>query len=182
MSKHRHSPARPDRRAQFATRPAARAVRTPLVLMIGAALLFVGAFVLVVGTGRDRGTAAGQSFADAGLAGADVVLSASTFDDGLARFYRHLTAAGREVRFFVMKSSDGVIRAAFDACDVCYRERKGYRQAGDVMVCNNCEQVFPSTQINVLQGGCNPAPIERSIAGDQVVLSAAALSRGVAYF
>jgi hypothetical protein len=46
-----------------------------------------------------------------------------------------------------MKSADGVIRAAYDACDVCYRERKGYHQEGDDMVCNNCGRHFPSTSI-----------------------------------
>jgi uncharacterized membrane protein len=81
-----------------------------------------------------------------------------------------------------MKSADGVVRAAFDACDVCYRERKGYRQDGDAMVCNNCGKAFPSNRINDVQGGCNPAPIERTIANGQVVLRAAALEQGSFYF
>jgi uncharacterized membrane protein len=34
----------------------------------------------------------------------------------------------------------------------------------------------------VLQGGCNPAPIERSVEGDRVVLRAAALEQGQIYF
>jgi uncharacterized membrane protein len=182
MSKHHRSPARKDKQAQFVSEPPPRRGTTPVALVLGAAFLFLGAFVLVVGGGRGGGPVAATPAGEAGPAGADVVLPASTFDDGQARFYRYTTAAGREVRFFVMKSADGVIRAAFDSCDVCYRERRGYRQAGDAMVCNNCGKAFPSTQINVLQGGCNPAPLERSVVGGQVVLSAAALSQGAAYF
>jgi uncharacterized membrane protein len=114
--------------------------------------------------------------------GADVVVPVATFDDGVARFYRYTTARGGEVRFFVMKSADGVVRAAFDACDTCYRDRLGYYQRGDVMVCNKCQQTFRSVDINVLQGGCNPAPLERRVVGDRLVLDAAAIERGAIYF
>ncbi len=81
-----------------------------------------------------------------------------------------------------MKSSDGVMRAAFDACDVCFREKKGYRQEGDVMVCNNCGQRFPSTKINVLKGGCNPAPLGRTVQGDSLVINASDIEQGGWYF
>ena len=50
------------------------------------------------------------------------------------------------------------------------------------MVCNNCGRHFPSSSVNVVQGGCNPAPIDRIVRGDRVVLSAAALASGAAYF
>jgi hypothetical protein len=35
------------------------------------------------------------------------------------------------IRYFILKSSDGIIRAAFDACDVCWPAGKGYFQDGD---------------------------------------------------
>ncbi|MFC1657387.1 Fe-S-containing protein [Candidatus Moduliflexota bacterium] len=85
----------------------------------------------------------------------------STFDDGQPKYYSYKGSGGRDVKFFVLKSSDGVIRAAFDACDVCYQSKKGYRQDGDFMVCNNCGQRFTSVRINEVKGGCNPAPLKR---------------------
>ena len=75
-----------------------------------------------------------------------------------------------------------MVRAAFDACDTCYRAKLGYRQQGDVMLCNKCQRSFRSVDINVLQGGCNPAPLERAVVGDQVVITAAALALGTDYF
>ena len=42
-------------------------------------------------------------------------------EDGKARHFQLETAEGITVRYFVLKSSDGVFRAAFDACDVCWR-------------------------------------------------------------
>lgn len=114
--------------------------------------------------------------------GQDAQLPVSLFDDGRAHFYSYTTSIGREIRLFVMRSSDGVIRAAFDACDVCYRERKGYYQADDTMVCVNCGRRFQSTNINVISGGCNPAPIQRTVEGNRVVLKASDLDLGAVYF
>lgn len=110
-----------------------------------------------------------------------VSLPASAFADGRAHYYSY-DAEGREIRFFVLKSSDGVIRAAFDACDVCYESRKGYVQDGDVMVCQNCGQRFHSARINEVRGGCNPAPLPRVLQGDAVRIKAANLVSGAHYF
>jgi uncharacterized membrane protein len=169
-----------EKRAQFTQPPASRWRLTPGVAIAATAFLLAAALASTFVRG---GAPAGfvSSSAVQATAGEDLAFPLSTFDDGQARFYTYSTA-GRTVRFFVMKSADGVVRAAFDACDVCYREKRGYRQDGDVMVCNNCEQTFPSTGINVLQGGCNPVPIDRTVANGQVVLRADSLAQGAAYF
>ena len=70
-----------------------------------------------------------------------VTIQVDDVDDGEAHYYS-LEKGGFEVKFFLLKSSDGVIRAAFDACDVCFREKKGYDQDGEFMVCNNCGMRF----------------------------------------
>jgi len=110
-----------------------------------------------------------------------VRLSTAGLDDGLARFYTY-QAGAKTIRFFVLKGSDGVVRAAFDACDVCYPAKKGYHQEGDVMVCNNCGTRFPSVRINVERGGCNPAPLEMRVQGDSVIIRAQDLQAGSRYF
>ena len=167
------------RREQFEPVRAARGGVSPItwLLVLSAVLLVV--MVYVMGA---RGQTGSPGVVTDVVGGGDVTVPVAMLADGAARFYRYTTAAGREVRFFVMKSSDGVIRAAFDACDVCYRERRGYRQQGDVMVCINCGRTFRSVDINVLQGGCNPAPLERTVVGDQVVLAAASIELGAVYF
>ena len=110
-----------------------------------------------------------------------VSLETSLFDDGKAKYFTFNTS-GKMVNFFVIKSSDDVLRAAYDACDVCYAARKGYRQEGDIMVCNNCGQQFPSVRINVEKGGCNPAPLERKIVGDKLVLNVSDIDLGKRFF
>jgi uncharacterized membrane protein len=91
--------------------------------------------------------------------------------DGRAHHYRVKADDGTMVTFFVLKSQDGVIRAAIDACDVCYKAGKGYYQDGDSMVCVNCGQRFASNRINVVKGGCNPAPLKRSVMGDKLIIT-----------
>lgn len=103
------------------------------------------------------------------------------FADGKARFYRYQGQQGA-IDFFLVQSRDGVIRAAFDSCDVCYKELKGYRQEGVEMVCNNCDQRFKTNLVNVVKGGCNPAPLERQQVGNDVVIAAADIEKGAGYF
>ncbi|MFC2162608.1 Fe-S-containing protein [Candidatus Altiarchaeota archaeon] len=109
-------------------------------------------------------------------------LPVSTINDGIAHYYEYPSKTGKTIRFFIVKSKDGVIRAAFDACDVCYREKKGYRQEGDEMVCNNCGMRFPTDKINVVKGGCNPAPLTRVMEGDYLVVKKDDLETGAKYF
>ena len=111
-----------------------------------------------------------------------VFYPAKTFGDGKAHFYEYKTGKGITIKYFIMKSSDGVIRAAFDACDVCWREGKGYFQKGDFMICKNCGQRFASTRVNEVRGGCNPAPLTREIKEGNVVIKASDLLEGSRYF
>jgi uncharacterized membrane protein len=111
----------------------------------------------------------------------EVHIPISDVNDGKAHYYEYNTG-GKTVDFFVLKSSDGVIRAAFDACDVCYAEKKGYSQKGDVMECNNCGQQFASVKINEEKGGCNPAPLIRAVDGNNLVIKAGDLNTGIKYF
>jgi uncharacterized membrane protein len=85
------------------------------------------------------------------------------------------------VAFFVLKSGDGVLRAAIDACDVCYKAGKGYYQEGDFMVCENCGQKFASSRINVVKGGCNPAPLNRVVVGNQLVIEMLDINANTGY-
>jgi len=103
------------------------------------------------------------------------------FDDGKARHYRY-TVGNQTITYFILKSSDGVIRAAFDACDVCWPAGKGYVQVGDQMICRNCGRKFDSVRINEIKGGCNPAPLNRRIEGDTLIIQKADIVEGIRYF
>ena len=127
-----------------------------------------------------QGVTAGHSVVDAGHDG-KVRFATADFSDGQAKFYRFQGQTG-PIDFFVVKSSDGVIRSAFDTCDVCYKALKGYRQEGHEMVCNNCDQRFPTDKINIVKGGCNPAPLNRQQVGETIVIAANDIEKGAWYF
>jgi uncharacterized membrane protein len=104
-----------------------------------------------------------------------------TLDSGKVLFLS-LESEGRPLYYFALKSRDGAYRAALDACDVCFRTNRGYRQEGDQMVCNNCGQKFACDKIGEVKGGCNPHPLARGIEGQYLVIKKADIAAGKEYF
>lgn len=149
------------------------------------AIVLVAAIVVVIGaaayylTSTPTANSGGVATAPTGVS--QVSYPVSMFDDGKARHFDY-KADGLTIRYFILKSSDGVIRAAFDACDVCWPAAKGYYQDGDDMVCRNCGRRFASILVNEVKGGCNPAPLNRRVEGDQLVLKAEDILQGKTYF
>ncbi len=117
----------------------------------------------------------------AAAAGAEVISIPLAEISAAAKFYE-ARVGEVSVRFFIMTGSDGVIRSALDACDTCAHTMKGYRQEGDNMVCNNCDQKFPSSKINLVRGGCNPIPLDNTLDGDHLKIRVADIQSAVRYF
>jgi uncharacterized membrane protein len=93
-----------------------------------------------------------------------------------AKFYSY-DFNGVTVRYFAIKDKQGSIHVAFDACDVCYEAKKGYKQDGDVMQCINCGRTFSITSIGTenTAGGCWPSFLPMNIDGNDVVIKLADL-------
>jgi hypothetical protein len=68
------------------------------------------------------------------------------------------------------------------ACDVCWPAGKGYYQEGDHMVCRNCGRRFASVLVNEVKGGCNPAPLNRNLENDKLVIKIKDILEGRQYF
>jgi uncharacterized membrane protein len=153
--------------------------RTPLVVSLACAVLLAAGLVWYFNAGSTK-NAAGPA-ASLQSAGNTVSQPVSQFEDGKARFFEYKNGK-ITIRYFILKSSDGVLRAAFDACDVCWPAGKGYFQDGDVMVCRNCGRRFPSVSVNEIKGGCNPAPLERTIENGMIVIRIEDIVSGQGYF
>ena len=50
------------------------------------------------------------------------------------------------------------------------------------MVCVNCGRRFASIRVNEVKGGCNPAPLTRTVQGDQLILQVTDILEGRRYF
>ena len=111
-----------------------------------------------------------------------VTVPVAKVSDGKVHYYK-LDDGGKEIRFFVVKGSDGALHTAFDACDVCYKEKKGYEQKGDQMVCTNCNQRFAVNRIGAASaGGCNPSYLPAQVEAAKVSFKLADLKTGARFF
>ncbi len=158
--------------------PASAADKAPSRILILVIPLLAAA---IVGSWMLLGSKSASGFTEVRAHNGIVAIPRAQVSDGKAHFFTY-REAGRATHFFVLQSQDGEIRAALDACDVCYQAGKGYRQDGNQMICINCNMAFRSDRINEVQGGCNPTPLQRSLRDGQLLLSAAELSRLSWYF
>lgn len=114
--------------------------------------------------------------------GGVVTIPVATLADGKAHFYKY-EDGGKEIAFFAVKSTDGTINAAFDACDSCYKSKKGYEQQGDKMNCKNCNQKFAINRLGPnATGGCNPGYLPHQMNGNAISISVNDLKGGARYF
>ena len=137
------------------------------------AVAIAGFFIFAGGAGGFKAVTA-----EAGV----VRIPVGEVDDGKAHFFKY-TDGGKEIGFFLVRGSDGAIHTAFDACDVCFREKKGYVQDGDFMICRNCNKKFAIVRIGPhAVGGCNPSYLPHTEANGNAVFSVADLKAGARYF
>ncbi len=153
--------------------------RLPLVVAVIGAVVIVAAAIFMVHRGGPVQSATAVAPPAAGQTA--VAFPLDLFEDGKARHFEHRDG-NFTIRYFILKSSDGILRAAFDACDVCWPAGKGYYQEGDFMVCRNCGRRFASVRVNEVKGGCNPAPLNRSVQNGQLVIQVKDILEGRQYF
>ena len=102
--------------------------------------------------------------------------------DGKAHYYS-FEDGGKDIAFVVVQGSDGGYRTAFDACDSCFRAKKGYEQNGGMLVCKNCNRQFAIDRIGPHEvGGCNPSYLPRKTSATSITFTAADLKAGARYF
>src|SRR5215831_13242830 len=177
------SDTRAKKKAEFSEQPK-RKSKTPLILLtVLVVLVGIGAYLVLSASNENPSatsvatTPSSPSTTDS----RDIRIALSELS-GTAKFFDYKLSDNKPIRFFVIKSSDGIYRAALDACDTCYHAKKGYHQEGDDMVCNNCGLHFHSAQINEVHGGCNPVSLPRTIEGSQLVIKASELESRGSYF
>ncbi len=122
-----------------------------------AGILLALAFVVVL-AGCSKTNIEAKGGSDFMSADGDLVIPVSDITDKPSFFPAEVDGIKLEV--LAVKTSDGVIRTAFNTCQVCYGSPQAYfEQNGDYLVCQNCGNRFAMTQVEVESGGCNPWPI-----------------------
>ena len=112
----------------------------------------------------------------------EIRIPLSEFNNDRAKFFDATLPSNTTTRFFVVRTSDGIYRAALDACQVCFDAHKGYHQEGNYMVCNKCGRRFPINGIGYGTSGCHPMGLKTTVEGDQLRITTSELTNGSQYF
>ena len=144
--------------------------------------LFAPILALLAFSGCVSEQAGATGLASAGQGSDNGYLSIQLEEIGQQAKFLEYNANGTTVKFFAVKAGDGSIKTAFDACDVCYSKKKGYRQEGSFfMVCNNCGKRFAIGSLgteNRNPGGCWPSYLPNKVEGSVILIKKADLENG----
>ena len=105
-----------------------------------------------------------------------IIIDATALPKMTSRHYSY-REDGRVVTFFVVRDGQGTVRAAIDACDVCWESGKGYTLKDGAMLCVNCGMRFAMSRIGLVSGGCNPHPFRFRVENDAVLIATEELMR-----
>jgi uncharacterized membrane protein len=95
--------------------------------------------------------------------GDQILIDESKVEDGdLHAFNYYDEKSKKDLYFFVVRDSNGNYRVAANACESCFGAKKGFRQIGDMIRCENCQIDYTKDQIALEKGGCNPRPINKN--------------------
>lgn len=111
-----------------------------------------------------------------------IVIMLSEVSDGKAHFYTY-RKSGKHINFFVRTDGKGAVSSYFDACFTCYKKKKGYRQDGSDLICNECSMKFGlAVEKWDEKDGCNPIYLKSTIEGDNLVIDTAVIEKGAKLF
>ncbi|MBT6337402.1 DUF2318 domain-containing protein [Candidatus Woesearchaeota archaeon] len=139
------------------------------------------ALVFLIGCGSNTDTPTGNVVAKISESDDSISIPISAISTTLKKLTYN--ADGTVVTYFAVLGTDGEVRVAFDACDVCGGS-KGYRQEGTDIVCNNCGKVFRIDGLGTQNKGygCWPSYLPHQIEGDNVIIKKADIKSGAFRF
>ena len=142
------------------------------------ALLILTSIVMVGCSSNSTNTGA----ATVELEAENYLIPANQITDQVQKF-EYTTPNGVMVRFMAVKGSDGEVRTAFDACDVC-GGAKGYRQEGKDITCNNCGRSFIIDGLGTQNKGygCWPSYLSHAEENGNIVIKTSELEAGAYRF
>ena len=150
-----------------------RARSLPGRSLLGGVYFFVSVCLLVIAAGKTEAQTVSHPVSE-------ITQTAKFF------FYTQLLSPTekRDIKYIVVRASNGDIKTVFNACDVCYQAEKGYSQSGGILRCNNCGTKFGIDTLGGQNtaGTCHPGYLPHSIVGDQVVINVSDLLLGAYYF
>jgi uncharacterized membrane protein len=111
-----------------------------------------------------------------------IVIALSDVSDKKAHFYSY-RASGRHINFFIRTDEKGAVSSYYDACFTCYKHKKGYRQEGSDLICNECSMKFGLYAVKWEEkDGCNPIYLKSTVEGNNLIIETAVIEKGAKLF
>ncbi|MBI5848975.1 MAG: DUF2318 domain-containing protein [Nitrospirae bacterium] len=121
-------------------------------------------------------------YKDAPARDGSIVIPLSDVSDGKAHFYTY-RKTGKHINFFVRADGKGTVSSYYDACFTCYKKKKGYRQEGIDLICNECSMKFGLAEEKWDEkDGCNPIHLKSTIVANNLVIDTAVIEKGAKLF
>jgi len=121
-------------------------------------------------------------YKDAPVKESSIVIPLSEVNDGKAHFYSY-RKSGKHINFFVRADGKGTVSAYYDACFTCYKKKKGYRQEGNDLICNECSMKFGLAEEKWPdKDGCNPIHLKSVITDNNLMIDTAVIEKGAKLF
>ena len=112
----------------------------------------------------------------------EVRLPIKDFSDGKVHFFTY-KKDGKRINFFVRTDGKDKLSAYFDACYTCYKYKKGYREEGSDLVCNECNLKFRLAEEHWdTSHGCCPIAVKSRTDGTELVIASKDLEKGEKLF
>ncbi len=111
-----------------------------------------------------------------------IVILLSKVSDNKTHFYTY-KKSGKRINFFVRTDEKGTVSSYYDACFTCYKHKKGYRQEGSDLICNECSMKFGLHDVKWEEkDGCNPIYLKSAIDGNNLIIETAVIEKGAKLF
>lgn len=112
----------------------------------------------------------------------EVRIPVKEVDDGKVHFYTY-RKSGKRINILVRTDGGGEISVYFDACFTCHKHKKGYRDEGTDLVCNECSMRFSLAEKKWDNtGGCSPILLKSTIADGFIIIRAENIEKGAKLF
>jgi len=137
--------------------------------------------LFVVGCSSETGNTNVKTSAELSTNEGVVKIDANTITKEVQKF--NYNSNGVTVTYFAVKGTDGEIKTAFDACDVC-GGKKGYTQQGTDIKCENCGKIFRIDGLGTQNKGygCWPSYLSHNIENGQLIIKTSELDAGAYRF
>jgi uncharacterized membrane protein len=117
------------------------------------------------------------------LTGSDFIsIPDATLSRGIARLFCYRGPSGERIRFLLARDSNGTVHGLFDACEQCYKYRKGYEISGKEVICRYCGNRYKAVELQRGEASCVPLHLDVAMSKGNVKIKVADLEKGRSLF